>query len=920
MNVCHIAAWIEINIRRKIDYAKMEKSIGYSYHHIRDFFKHITAISLSRYILARKIANAAFEIRHNKKSIIEIAEELEFSNIDTFTRVFNRVTGLTPSQFKKSDFTCGRQIICPGVYAPVILGHDSPMFTLQHIKEVNAMSEMKKTADSCILYGVPKVYFGREVDGDKQTLPFPICLQSVLNYMGQNISYTELVAYSGEAFRQRWECNGWSPAAIDPRYIYERPLETYERAFNGAGRKFILSVDNKHKKAIIKDDAIALIKAELDCGRPVIALGVVGPPEACIITGYKDDGETVLGWSLFQEGNNPWSGCEIDESGYFVKRNWWTDTQGIMVIGEEIGERASDLQVLENALRLMTTEEVGTYDGTWPVYGAQKAYEKWAQALEAEEFKLGGAKMGQKDAERMAGEGRHYAAIYMEMLAEKYPELSTAFITCAQLFKSISDCVHKVTELREAQGLENKKARTQMATHIRQAAKHEWDVCAALAEVVVQMGGYSREGDAMYNEEELFAYLADKKRANVHEHSRYLDELFSLTNGNPPTHETISVFMENVRITGGGTGLGAAKMAYQVLNDYAECTASKGDFEFTHAFDEHLRQAFEEPVRIKMGEFKNNIAYIPADTKINPEVLAQAGLTNEEYVTAFRVLQEKVYDMYDAIEATSPFEWGWATWHNLTVGNIRYGRILSTLNCLAHYNELDGDVLVVCADSFFMWDWNKMEKTASRNTLKKMAEFGFVLDGIDNTKAKTFTMSCPDHTHVMRVIFTLNEKIGNEIRYSAVQDPATLPPTTTFKGIFAKGIMEYEGIEYDDFYGYSFNGKRIARISWNTNEKSLRLWLKNVLQKEKYKDELEALPKAIKSKFKLRPRKPCPCGQQYCYTNHRNEKVFTYTFEGAQYEMCEQRSFIFKNLDIELIPVCLRLLEVEYGLKLCKKE
>ena len=918
MNVCHIAAWIEINIRQKIDYAKMEKAIGYSYHHIRDFFKQATAISLSRYILARQVANAAFEIRHSKKNITAIAEALGFSNIDTFARGFQRITGLTPSQFKKSDFACGRQIICPGIYAPIILNHPNPMFTLQHIKEVNTMSEMKKTADSCILYGVPKVYFDREVDGNKQTLPFPMCLQSVLNYMGQNISYAELVAYSGEAFRQRWECDGWNPAAIDPRFIYERPLETYERAFNGAGRKYVISVDSEDKKAIIKDDAIALIKAELDCGRPVIALGVVGPPEACVITGYKDNGETVLGWSLFQKSE--WcNGCEIDETGYFIKRNWWASTEGIMVVGEEIGRRTSDLQVLENALRLMTAEQIFTYDGTYPMYGAQKAYEEWAQALETDAFDLGGAQMGQTDAERMAGEGRHYAAIYMEMLATKHPNLSTAFKACAKLFEAISDCVHKITELREAQGLESKRTRAQMAALIRQAAKHESDACAILVDCIAQMGGYSREGTAMYNEEEFFVYLADKKRANVHEHSRYLDELFSLANGSPLTHETISEFMENIRKAGGGLGVGAMNMAYRTLSNYAEYTASTGDFDFTHAFEAYVRQAFEEPVRKKMGEFKSNIPYIPADTKIHPDVLAQSGLTNEEYVSAFRVLQKKVYDMYEAIETSSPFEWGFPGGGHLTVGGIKYDRILMTLNCLAHYNELEADTLVVCKDSFFMWDWNKMDKTASKNTLKKMATFGFVLDGIDDVKAKIFTMSCPDHPHVMRVIFTLNEKIGNEIHYNAIQDPATLPSPTTFRGIFTKGIMEYEGITHDDWYGYSFNGKRIARIRWDNTEKSLRLWLKNVLQDKKFAKEIDALPKALKSKFKPRnSRKPCPCGE--CYKNERNETVFEYPFEGNHYEMCEQRSFMFKNLDTEHIPVCLRLLELEYGLVLRKNE
>ena len=32
------------------------------------------------------------------------------------------------------------------------------------------------------------------------------------------------------------------------------------------------------------------IKSEVDNGRPVLAFGVISPPECCLITGYDDDG------------------------------------------------------------------------------------------------------------------------------------------------------------------------------------------------------------------------------------------------------------------------------------------------------------------------------------------------------------------------------------------------------------------------------------------------------------------------------------------------------------------------------------------------------------------------------------------------------------------------------------------------------
>ena len=136
---------------------------------------------------------------------------------------------------------------------------------------------------------------------------------------------------------------------------------------------------------------------------------------------------------------------------------------------------------------------------------------------------------------------------------------------------------------------------------------------------------------------------------------------------------------------------------------------------------------------------------------------------------------------------------------------------------------------------------------------------------------------------------------------------------------FDRMLMDYEGFDgkRGDMSEVFYNDKKIAQ-HWGERGKSLSLWLKNILQQEKYKDEIFALPNSVKSKFKQRPRKPCPRGQ--CYKNDRDEKVFTYTYEDNQYEMCERRSFVFKGDDVELVPVFLRLLELEYGLTLRKMQ
>jgi len=489
-----LAARIEENVKDITDYRALESTVGFSYVHIRSLFKKATGISLSRYILARRVANAAFDIRHSGKSITEIVFEYGFSNPDTFTRAFRRCTGLNPSAFKKSHYLCGRRIICPGIYAPVILDLYDSMLTLHHIKEVNIMGKIQKTADSCMLYGVPKVYFGKTVDDQMQLTPFPMCLQAALNYMGQNISYTQIMAASGAAFRMRFDADGWSMGAGDICFTYTQPMKPFELAFKAAGRSFkIIEEPDKTKS---KAAYLAHIKEELDCGRPLIALGVVGPPEACIVTGYQNGGETLLGWSLFQGGGPFDENLKTHETGYFIRENWWENTEAIMSIGEEVGTLTPEKDILENALNLITEENIGAYNGSKPFYGGQAAYEAWAKAVEDDSQYTENTNMfevvtSHQEQEAMLWEGRSNAAAYFTALAQQYPEISQRLDECSRLCKFASGFVKKMQAARGGRDSKSaqikfldKQTRFETASLIRQAAAIEKDICQAIKNII----------------------------------------------------------------------------------------------------------------------------------------------------------------------------------------------------------------------------------------------------------------------------------------------------------------------------------------------------------------------------------------------------------------------------------------------------
>lgn len=121
LTIWSVVVFVENRLQSDIDYTELERATGFSLAHIRDVFAKHTGKSLSRYILSRKIANAAFEIIHSEQNILDIAMKYGISNPDTFTRAFKRITALTPQEFRKRRCPVGRIKLCAGVYGVGIL-------------------------------------------------------------------------------------------------------------------------------------------------------------------------------------------------------------------------------------------------------------------------------------------------------------------------------------------------------------------------------------------------------------------------------------------------------------------------------------------------------------------------------------------------------------------------------------------------------------------------------------------------------------------------------------------------------------------------------------------------------------------------------------------------------------------------------
>lgn len=180
------------------------------------------------------------------------------------------------------------------------------------------------------------------------------------------------------------------------------------------------------------------IKRHLNEGYPCIAQGIIGPPEPCLITGYRDNGNTLLGWNFFQEDPDFGASVKKDDSGYFICDNWWenADTQGVMCMGAVASKPFSQKEILKNAVRVMTGRRENAYaKGLW-------AYDAWEKMLGddssfSEKNNTGGLfekMLCQWDAMSCVIDGRGSAAEYfadIPVLAESFSH--TKEIMCQML-------------------------------------------------------------------------------------------------------------------------------------------------------------------------------------------------------------------------------------------------------------------------------------------------------------------------------------------------------------------------------------------------------------------------------------------------------------------------------------------------------
>ncbi len=433
--ICYIEEHIE---DERIDYDKMEKEIGFSQTYIRDLFRKNTGYPLVQYVRMRKVKRSAMELINTNKSILDIAYQYGFSNPETYTRAFTKMTGMTPSVFRKRRPIVGKRELITGVYSIDILERK------EQRSDIFMEKNIYKSNESTILYGVPKVAYG--CFGGYT--PYPLCLKACAEYLGEDLGYHFTIASCGAAFRFVWNNEMWDMSNVDIYHTFEESNDVYGLGAQALGREF--SFLTRDKKTT-KEEFISFIKEHIDEGYPCIALGIIGPPEACIITGYRKNGEELLGWNFFQEDPEFASSVEHDECGYFISNTWWenSDTQAVMCMGPIAKDKLSSEQILKNAIKAMQGRKEGAYSKGIAAYDAWKnalADEKSFQV--ADNYSVIFEKLlCHMDAINCLMDGRKNAGTYLREIAQTEEENSILYKKAAAAFEKTAETVAKMQEL-----------------------------------------------------------------------------------------------------------------------------------------------------------------------------------------------------------------------------------------------------------------------------------------------------------------------------------------------------------------------------------------------------------------------------------------------------------------------------------------
>jgi hypothetical protein len=320
---------------------------------------------------------------------------------------------------------------------------------------------------------------------DVHLCPFPGSLCAVLEYLGQPQPYDYIMGVTGAPFRRLW--NRDDGGNIDLSYLGDKPFQS---AFDALGYEW-------KKVPAEKDAMLAAIHESLARGVPPISFGIIGPPEAGVVTGYDPQTGAVMGWSYFQGDYGH------DRNSYYEKRDWFETMdknagKGLIVIGAHTGNIPAPQQVLKSALEwAIDLACTPRREGIPGHVSGLAAYEGWAADLEVDaDYPADNTQIMQNrsmvhgDACVMLEE-RAVAASFLRRMKEFAPPAAAQHLeAAAKLYEEARDVMWKLWTTQDygmfgmAKPLGDPATRREIAQYVRVAGEKEGQAVAHLQQAL----------------------------------------------------------------------------------------------------------------------------------------------------------------------------------------------------------------------------------------------------------------------------------------------------------------------------------------------------------------------------------------------------------------------------------------------------
>lgn len=95
--------FIEAHLDQSFTLAQLADALGMSLYHFCRQFKQSTGVAPYQYITRRRIEQAKQLLLHSQLSITDIALQVGFATPSAFTRLFHRITGTTPKDYRNQQ-------------------------------------------------------------------------------------------------------------------------------------------------------------------------------------------------------------------------------------------------------------------------------------------------------------------------------------------------------------------------------------------------------------------------------------------------------------------------------------------------------------------------------------------------------------------------------------------------------------------------------------------------------------------------------------------------------------------------------------------------------------------------------------------------------------------------------------------------